>query len=102
MPRPRPAASYTGTLLPWDQLALWSVTVGSNIRGVQAIYDDEVKYILIGSREVHPARTSSWSITHVALGVLAGVAVLLAWLRTREPGSPSSEGVVEDEAVRWW
>lgn len=93
------AASYTGTLLPWDQLALWAVTVGSNIRGVQAIYDSEVKYILIGSREVSPGTYQFWSIAHVVLGVLVGVAVLLAWLRTREP-AVVSEGVVEDEAVR--
>lgn len=89
------AASYTGTLLPWDQLALWAVTVGSNIRGVQAIYDYEVKYILIGSREVSPGTYQFWSIAHVALGVLVAVAVLLAWLRTREPREVS-----EDEVVR--
>jgi quinol-cytochrome oxidoreductase complex cytochrome b subunit len=90
------AASITGDLLPWDQLALWAVTVGSNsINGVQATFDSRVKYILIGTREVSPGTYHFWSIAHVVLGVLVAVAVLLAWLRTRE-----ARRVNEAELVR--
>ena len=30
---PDPAPVFTGYLLPWDQLALWAVTVGTNMAG---------------------------------------------------------------------
>ena len=84
------AASITGYLLPWDQLALWAVTVGTDIRGVQSTFRAEVKYVLVGSREVSPGTYHFWAITHVVLGLVVAVAVLLAWLRTREP-TPATE-----------
>src|SRR5205807_773536 len=40
------AASFTGYLLPWDQLALWAVTVGTNMSGIQSTFDAKVKYVL--------------------------------------------------------
>jgi quinol-cytochrome oxidoreductase complex cytochrome b subunit len=84
------AASITGYLLPWDQLALWAVTVGTDIRGLQSTFRAEVKYVLIGSREVSPGTYHFWAITHVVLGLVVAVAVLLTWLRTREP-TPATE-----------
>jgi quinol-cytochrome oxidoreductase complex cytochrome b subunit len=77
------AAAFTGHLLPWDQLALWAVTVGTDLRGVQAIFDAQVKYVLIGSREVSVGTYQFWAISHVALAVLVAVAALLAWTRSR-------------------
>ena len=78
------AASLTGYLLPWNQLALWAVTVGDELRGTQATFRGEVKYVLIGSREVSPATYRFWAITHVALGVLVVAAAFLVWLRGRD------------------
>ena len=103
------AASFTGYLLPWDQLALWSVTVGADFRGVQSTFRSEVKYILLGSREVSTGTYRFWAITHVVLGVLVAVGVLLVWLRGRErvvsrlPPSPPPAGPppgVEPQPVR--
>jgi quinol-cytochrome oxidoreductase complex cytochrome b subunit len=80
------AASFTGFLLPWDQLALWAVTVGSNtFDGVQTTFESRVKYVLIGSREVSMGTYRFWAITHVVLGVLVAATLVLAWLRTGEP-----------------
>ena len=80
--------SFTGYLLPWDQVALWAVTVGDEFRGTQAMFRGEVKYILIGSREVSPATYRFWAVSHVVLGVLVAVTVLLVWLRTKREASP--------------
>jgi quinol---cytochrome c reductase cytochrome b subunit, bacillus type len=77
------AAAITGYLLPWDQLALWAVTVGSDIRGVQAPFRAEVKYILIGSHEVSPGTYRLWAVAHVVLGVLVAATLVLVWLRSR-------------------
>ena len=91
------ATSFTGYLLPWDQLALWAVTVGTNIKGAQAIFDARIKYILIGSREVSVSTYRFWAIAHVVLGLLVAAAAVLAWLRTRE-SRPAPEA--EPELVR--
>jgi quinol-cytochrome oxidoreductase complex cytochrome b subunit len=86
------AASITGDLLPWDQVALWAVTVGSNtMKGMRPAFDSRVKYVLIDGHEVSLSTYRFWAITHVVLGVLVAVAALLAWLRTREP-APETKG----------
>ena len=42
--------SFTGYLLPWDQLALWAVTVGTNMMGYTPVFGSSVKYVLLGSQ----------------------------------------------------
>lgn len=42
------AFSYTGYLLPWDQLAFWGVTVGTNIAGSIPLMGETVKFLLLG------------------------------------------------------
>ena len=42
------AASFTGYLLPWDQLAFRSVTVGKSISGYgDILFNKNVKYVLV-------------------------------------------------------
>jgi hypothetical protein len=57
--------------------------VGSDIRGVQAPFRAEVKYILIGSHEVSPGTYHFWAVAHVVLGVLVAATLVLVWLRSR-------------------
>ena len=33
--------SFTGYLLPWDQLAIWAITVGSNMARATPVLGDE-------------------------------------------------------------
>ena len=40
--------SFTGYLLPWDQLALWAVTVGTNMAGYTPVFGEEVRFVLLG------------------------------------------------------
>ena len=42
------AFSYTGYLLPWDQLAFWGVTVGTNIAGSVPLIGKTIKFLLLG------------------------------------------------------
>ena len=88
------ASSLTGSLLPWDQLALWAVTVGTDMSGTQSTFDARVKYIVIGSREVSLSTYRFWAIAHLVLGLLLAAALLLAWLRTREPARPTQDAVL--------
>jgi len=92
------AALFTGTLLPWDQLALGAVTVGNDLSGAQAVFGANVKFVIVDGRQISRSTYRFWAITHVVLGLLVGGAVVLAWLRTREgvpvPRDPAVEPLV--------
>ncbi len=44
--------SFTGYLLPWDQLAYWAITVGTNIAGYVPLLGTHVHTILLGGTDV--------------------------------------------------
>jgi quinol-cytochrome oxidoreductase complex cytochrome b subunit len=78
------AASFTGFLLPWDQLALWAVTVGSNMSGYRPLFGPTVRFVLLGGAEVSRGTILLWLLVHMlVLGPLLAGLVLLAWLRPR-------------------
>jgi quinol-cytochrome oxidoreductase complex cytochrome b subunit len=74
-------ASFTGYLLPWDQLALWAVTVGTNMMGFMPIIrnSSQVQYVLIGGSQISVGTLRAWFFIHVlvvpvvlfAVGILA-------------------------------
>jgi quinol-cytochrome oxidoreductase complex cytochrome b subunit len=84
------AAFATGFRLPWDQLALWAVTVGRNFPGYEPLRDGSVRFVLIGGAEVSPSTILRWLLAHVALGGLLAVLAALAW-RRRASGSGAAE-----------
>ena len=59
--------SFTGYLLPWDQLALWAVTVGTNMVGYTPVFGSSVKYVLLGSKEISNETLLRWYVLHVLL-----------------------------------
>jgi quinol-cytochrome oxidoreductase complex cytochrome b subunit len=79
-------ATLTGFLLPWDQLALGAVTVGTNFRGYTKILDNShaVRYVLIGSRttSVRTFTRVYWLHAVVVPVVIVGLLIALA-LTTR-------------------
>ena len=40
--------SFTGYLLPWDQLAFWAITVGTNIAGYVPLFGGHVRNLMLG------------------------------------------------------
>jgi len=67
--------SFTGYLLPWDQLAFWAVTVGTNIAAAIPAIGQTVRELLIGGRTIEQATLIRFYVLHVillpgALGVL--------------------------------
>ena len=57
--------SFTGYLLPWDQLALWAVTVGTNMAGFVPVFGPQVKFVLLGAAEVSADTILRWYVLHV-------------------------------------
>jgi quinol-cytochrome oxidoreductase complex cytochrome b subunit len=91
--------SFTGYLLPWDQLAYWAITIGANIAqspreitdalGITAWFDPGglMKFILLGSEEIGEEALIRFYLLHVMILPLA-LAVLLAvhFWRIRKDG----------------
>ena len=43
--------SYTGYLLPWDQLAYWAITVGSNLSSAVPLVGSKIHFLLLGGHQ---------------------------------------------------
>jgi len=73
--------SFTGYLLPWDQLAFWAVTVGSSMAAFVPFIGDEVRSILIGGDQVGSATLLRFYVLHVAVlpVVILGVLMIHLW-----------------------
>jgi len=79
--------SFTGYLLPWDQLAFWAITVGTNVAGYVPVLGDRARQILLGGPEVSGEAVLRFYVFHVYL-LPALVVLLLAvhvW-RVRKDG----------------
>jgi len=49
--------SFTGYLLPWDQLSIWAVTVGSNMARAAPLLGHEGPFAdLVGANPIYDAR----------------------------------------------
>lgn len=44
--------SFTGYLLPWDQLAYWAITVGTNIASSAPIVGEWMRFLLLGGSTI--------------------------------------------------
>ena len=70
--------SFTGYLLPWDQLAYWAVTVGTNIAASVPSIGPQIRELLIGGRTIEQATLIRFYVLHVFFLPL-GLGVLFAY-----------------------
>lgn len=81
------ALSFTGYLLPWDQLSLWAVTVSANILTYVPLVGEDLRYLLLGGSEVGQAALLRFYVLHVILlPALSGVLIALHFWRVRKDG----------------
>jgi len=59
--------SFTGYLLPWDQLAYWAVTVGTSMADFVPVIGGTVKSILLGGDQVGAATLLRFYVLHVVV-----------------------------------
>jgi len=57
--------SFTGYLLPWDQLAFWAVTVGTNIASSVPLVGPTIRELLIGGRTIDQPTLIRFYALHV-------------------------------------
>ena len=102
--------SFTGYLLPWDQLAIWAITVGSNmaratpfmgnegpgakllvIGGVELIHSgSDARFLLLGGRFVGETTLLRFYVLHcVALPLAVSLLIAIHFWRVRKDGGIS-------------
>jgi len=82
--------SFSGYLLPWDQLALWAVTVGTNMAGFVPVVGNEVKFALLAGVEVSGATLLRFYVLHVlAFPFILVIFLAVHFWRVRKDGGIS-------------
>jgi quinol-cytochrome oxidoreductase complex cytochrome b subunit len=96
--------SFTGYLLPWDQLAMWAVTVGTNMASATPLLGHEgpfgaelgvtprhdMRALLLGGTVVGPAALMRFYVLHcIAIPIAASVLMILHFWRVRKDGGIS-------------
>ncbi len=79
--------SYTGYLLPWDQLAYWAVSVGTNMANYAPLIGPKIKFNLLGGNQIGQNALLRFYVLHcvvIPVGVTWLIAVHL-W-RVRKDG----------------
>lgn len=93
--------SFTGYLLPWDQLGFWAVTVGTNMAGATpfigfegpfsdllgARIDNDIRFAMIGGTRIGANALIRAYVWHcVGLPLIATGLILLHFYRVRKDG----------------
>jgi quinol-cytochrome oxidoreductase complex cytochrome b subunit len=79
--------SFTGYLLPWDQLAYWAVTVGTNIAASIPLVGPAVRELMIGGRSIEQPTLIRFYVLHVVLLPMAlGALFVYHMWRVRKDG----------------
>lgn len=82
--------SFTGYLLPWDQLAIWAITVGTNIGGAAPLLGPKILLILRGGKEIEQAGLIRFYTLHVLfLPLTAAFLMAVHFWRIRKDGGIS-------------
>jgi quinol-cytochrome oxidoreductase complex cytochrome b subunit len=79
--------SFSGYLLPWDQLSFWAVTVGTNIAKATPFLGPQAQFLLIGGYEIGQNALIRFYTLHViALPIAAAVLITIHFWRVRKDG----------------
>ena len=79
--------SYTGYLLPWDQLAFWAITVGSNIASAVPVFGAKIRFLMLGGHFVNANALLRFYVLHcMILPLVALFFVAIHFWRIRKDG----------------
>jgi quinol---cytochrome c reductase cytochrome b subunit, bacillus type len=82
--------AFTGYLLPWDQLAVWAVTVGTEMAGFTPLFGQQVQFVLLGGTVIGPETLLRWYVLHVlALPFFLTIFLAVHFWRIRKDGGIS-------------
>ena len=79
--------SYTGYLLPYDQLSYWAVTVGTNIVQYIPITGEKIRFLLLGGSEIGEYTLVRFYVLHcIILPLFIVLLIALHFWRIRKDG----------------
>jgi quinol-cytochrome oxidoreductase complex cytochrome b subunit len=94
--------SYTGYLLPWDQLAFWGVSVGTNMVRETPLLGEKIRFLLLGGNIVSENALLRFYVLHCVLLPVALLVFLSVHIwRIRKDGGvqgPPDDGDPEEES----
>ncbi len=90
------ALSFTGYLLPWDQLAFWAITVGTSIAGYAPVIGQKLKFLFLGGHIVGESALIRFYVLHVIVLPLAAIVMIAVHVwRVRKDGGLAHPGEPE-------
>jgi cytochrome b6 len=79
--------SYTGYLLPWDQLAFWAITVGSNIASAVPVMGNKIHFLMLGGNVVNANALLRFYVLHCMILPLVSILfIAVHFWRIRKDG----------------
>ena len=82
--------SFTGYLLPWDQIAFWAITVGSQMATYAPLIPGESSIFILGGIEVGQNTLIRFYVFHViAFPLIAAIFMIVHFWRVRKDGGIS-------------
>lgn len=82
--------SFTGYLLPWDQLAFWAITVGTSIVSYVPWIGEDLRYLILGGNMVGQSALLRFYVLHcVVFPLFMGVLIGVHFWRIRKDGGLS-------------
>jgi quinol-cytochrome oxidoreductase complex cytochrome b subunit len=82
--------SFTGYILPWDQIAFWAITVGMQMATYAPLVSKESSFILLGGVEVGQGTLIRFYVLHViALPLIISILMIVHFWRIRKDGGVS-------------
>jgi quinol-cytochrome oxidoreductase complex cytochrome b subunit len=82
--------SFTGYLLPWDQIAMWAVNVGNGMATYAPLAADEISYVLLGGLDISQPTLIRFYVMHViAFPLIAAILMVVHFWRIRKDGGIS-------------
>lgn len=83
--------SFTGYLLPWDQLSYWAISVSTNIVATFPLIGEKIQLILLGAKEPgQEALIRFYALHIVALPLVMALLIAIHFWRIRKDGGLSS------------
>jgi len=82
--------SFTGYLLPWDQIAFWAITVGTQMAQYAPLLGPETGFFLLGGIQVGGDTLLRFYVMHViAFPLITAIFLIVHFWRIRKDGGIS-------------